>query len=99
MIEQHTQAGSGVLVFLPCYSMHPLSRSMQPENLLLSRSPNDSLTLKLIDFGSAHDTQLAEAPREYISPEFLPPEVLGRESPSSCPVSDMWSVGVVTYVM
>lgn len=72
---------------------------MQPENLLLSRSPNDSLALKLIDFGSAHETPLPEAAREYISQEFLPPEVLGGETPSSSPVSDMWSVGVVTYVM
>lgn len=72
---------------------------MQPENLLLSHSPNDSLALKLIDFGSANKTQLAGTPRVYVSPEFLPPEVLGGESPSSCPVSDMWSVGVVAYVM
>ena len=72
---------------------------MQPENLLLSRMQNDLLALKLIDFGSAHEASLPEAPREFISPEFLPPEVLGGESPCSCPVSDMWSVGVVTYVM
>lgn len=72
---------------------------MQPENLLLSRTQNDSLALKLIDFGSAHEASLPEAPREFISPEFLPPEVLGGESPCSCSVSDMWSVGVVTYVM
>jgi triple functional domain protein len=70
---------------------------IKPENLLVDLSGSSPL-LKLIDFGDAH--QIYD--NQYIhlligSPEFAAPELVTRK-----PVglfSDIWSVGVVTYVM
>uniref|UniRef100_H2XU56 Protein kinase domain-containing protein n=1 Tax=Ciona intestinalis TaxID=7719 RepID=H2XU56_CIOIN len=70
-----------------------LHLNVKPENILL----DENSTLKLINFGSAH--RMNEDSVIYWNrgtPEFVAPEVV-----TSCQVTtgtDMWSVGVVTYL-
>uniref|UniRef100_A0A673JQP6 non-specific serine/threonine protein kinase n=1 Tax=Sinocyclocheilus rhinocerous TaxID=307959 RepID=A0A673JQP6_9TELE len=70
---------------------------LKPENLVVDQSPSQPM-VKLTDFGDA--VQLNSTPYVHPllgSPEFAPPElVLGDPVSLS---SDLWSLGVVTYVM
>uniref|UniRef100_A0A673HK75 non-specific serine/threonine protein kinase n=1 Tax=Sinocyclocheilus rhinocerous TaxID=307959 RepID=A0A673HK75_9TELE len=70
---------------------------LKPENLLVEQSPSQPM-VKLTDFGDA--VQLNSTPYVHPllgSPEFAAPElVLGDPVSLS---SDLWSLGVVTYVM
>lgn len=72
---------------------------MQPENLLYSK-PQPEGMLKLTDFGFAKRTDVsAVRPLETpcYTPYYAAPEVLGPEKyDKSC---DMWSLGVVTYIL
>jgi len=69
---------------------------IKPENIVCERS--DSSKIKLVDFG------LSRVLNEQIdvcvmqgTPDFVSPEVLNYEPVSYA--SDMWSVGVITYVL
>lgn len=53
--------------------------------------------IKLIDFGSAQELNGDVALIASSSPEFSAPEVISQEGARL--VSDMWSVGVLTYVL
>ena len=68
----------------------------QPENILC-QSPN-SHRIKLIDFGLARqldpDTPVCVL---FGTPEFIAPEIVSYE-PIGC-ATDMWSLGVVCYVL
>ncbi|RDD41019.1 Myosin light chain kinase, smooth muscle [Trichoplax sp. H2] len=69
---------------------------LKPENILCLS--NDSMDIKLIDFGLAHKYN----PKDKIkvicgTPEFVAPEVINFEPISFS--ADMWSVGVVTYIL
>uniref|UniRef100_A0A8C2IST8 non-specific serine/threonine protein kinase n=1 Tax=Cyprinus carpio TaxID=7962 RepID=A0A8C2IST8_CYPCA len=70
---------------------------LKPENLVVDQSPSQPM-VKLTDFGDA--VQLNSTPYVHPllgSPEFAAPElVLGNPVSLS---SDLWSLGVVTYVM
>uniref|UniRef100_A0A672R2I3 non-specific serine/threonine protein kinase n=1 Tax=Sinocyclocheilus grahami TaxID=75366 RepID=A0A672R2I3_SINGR len=74
-----------------------LKKSFFPENLVVEQSPSQPM-VKLTDFGDA--VQLNSTPYVHPllgSPEFAAPElVLGDPVSLS---SDLWSLGVVTYVM
>ncbi|XP_013864658.1 triple functional domain protein [Austrofundulus limnaeus] len=71
---------------------------VKPENLLVSHSSSGQPTVKLTDFGDAVQLNSAHYIHPLLgSPEFAPPElVLG--DPVSL-TSDLWSLGVVTYVL
>ena len=68
----------------------------QPENIML-KCPNSHL-LKLIDFGLSRKIKPGEEIREMLgTPEFVSPEVVNYEPLSLN--TDMWSIGVITYIM
>ncbi|XP_077364272.1 triple functional domain protein isoform X1 [Festucalex cinctus] len=71
---------------------------VKPENLLVVHGSGGQPSVKLTDLGDA--VQLGGAPYVHPllgSPEFASPELVLGEPVS--PTSDMWSVGVVAYVL
>ena len=69
---------------------------MQPENILcITKS---SHLIKIIDFGLARQFRENEPTRVMLgTPEFIPPEIINFEPIS--PRSDMWSLGVICYIL
>eukprot|EP00980_Cylindrotheca_fusiformis_P030852 scaffold25517_cov181-Cylindrotheca_fusiformis.AAC.1 len=84
---------------LYCHHKRVAHRDIKPENLLLVND-NDDSTIKLADFGFAKrvtgnkslSTLCGTA--QYVAPEILDFQVNGYDE--KC---DMWSVGVVTYIL
>lgn len=69
---------------------------LKPENILC-KSQNTHL-IKIIDFGMSKKLKEGEDINVFFgTPEFVSPEVINFESVST--PSDMWSVGVVCYVL
>uniref|UniRef100_S4R866 non-specific serine/threonine protein kinase n=1 Tax=Petromyzon marinus TaxID=7757 RepID=S4R866_PETMA len=70
---------------------------LKPQNILLtSASPLGDI--KIVDFGLSRRVNSAEELREIMgTPEYVAPEVLNYEPISKA--TDMWSVGVLAYVM
>uniref|UniRef100_A0A1A7XG77 non-specific serine/threonine protein kinase n=1 Tax=Iconisemion striatum TaxID=60296 RepID=A0A1A7XG77_9TELE len=71
---------------------------VKPENLLVSHNASGQPTVKLTDFGDAEQLNSAHYIHPLLgSPEFAPPEMVMGEPVSL--TSDLWSLGVVTYVL
>lgn len=72
--------------------------SLQPENLLVSHTASGQPIVKLTDFGDAVQLNSAHYVHPLLgSPEFASPELVLGEPVSL--TSDLWSLGVVTYVL
>ena len=95
-----------------CHSLGVVHRDLKPENLLLDESADGALNLKIIDFGYAALHEPGERLRGLSgTPDYVAPEVLswyeGDEAdPSQAPEQveydascDMWSVGVIMYIL
>ncbi|KAF4080462.1 hypothetical protein AMELA_G00171730 [Ameiurus melas] len=80
------------------HSKHIGHFDLKPENIMLSdkRVPNPNI--KIIDFGMAHCFLQGE---EYRSmggtPQYIAPEIINNECLSTA--ADMWSIGVITYIL
>lgn len=82
-----------------CHSANVVHRDLKPENLLLS-STEDDADIKLADFGFAKkalekgDAGLSTAcgTPGYVAPEILMSKSYGKEV-------DIWSIGVITYIL
>ncbi|KAK5640122.1 hypothetical protein RI129_010933 [Pyrocoelia pectoralis] len=69
---------------------------LQPDNIVMCGLR--SVQIKLVDLGSAHRvTKLGTKVPIIGHPDYISPEVLNEEL--AFPQSDIWSVGVLTYVM
>ena len=74
------------------HSKNIVHRDIKPENILFSNK-KDYSTLKLIDFGLA----TTESDKKSVgTPYYMSPEIINGET---CPKSDIWSVGVIVYLM
>ncbi len=87
--------------FTCVYLKHPtckltdLSPSFQPENILcLART---GFKIKIIDFGLAREMAEGEVRVMFGTPEFVAPEVISFDPVTYA--TDMWSVGVICYVL
>ena len=84
---------------LYCHQKRVAHRDIKPENLLLV-DEHDDTNIKLADFGFAKkvtgDLSLSTlcGTAQYVAPEILDFQVEGYDE--RC---DMWSVGVVTYIL
>jgi calcium-dependent protein kinase len=71
-------------------------RDIKPENVLIEDLR--SLQIKLTDFGFATFFNSENELDEVLgSPLYMPPEIVAHESYGSC--VDIWSAGVMTYIM
>ena len=78
------------------HSKNVVHLDLKPENVILKCK--GSHELKLIDFGVSKKLTPGESVREMLgTTEFVSPEVINYEPISL--ESDMWSVGVITYIM
>ena len=81
-----------------CHIKKVAHRDLKPENLLLQNQEDDS-KLKLADFGFAKRTNDNDSGLTtqcgtpgYVAPEILEGKVYGTKA-------DVWSIGVITYVL
>eukprot|EP00620_Florenciella_sp_RCC1587_P003895 CAMPEP_0182600334 /NCGR_PEP_ID=MMETSP1324-20130603/90933_1 /TAXON_ID=236786 /ORGANISM="Florenciella sp., Strain RCC1587" /LENGTH=356 /DNA_ID=CAMNT_0024818241 /DNA_START=140 /DNA_END=1210 /DNA_ORIENTATION=- len=80
-----------------CHSRGIVHRDIKPENLLYSKSEPDE-TIKLADFGLAHLLKKDEVLKTACgTPGYVAPEVLTGQGYGS--EVDMWSIGVVVYIL
>jgi len=74
-------------------------RDLKPENLLCSDGEGKDMTIKIADFGLSKMFSAGEVLKTSCgTPDYAAPEVLQTDGTYSNAV-DMWSVGVITYVL
>ena len=74
-------------------------RDIKPENVLLVNKDDDT-TIKIADFGFAKRVIKPNCLRTLCgTAQYVAPEVLDLHSPGYDQRADMWSVGVVTYIL
>lgn len=83
-----------------CHERHIAHRDIKPANLLLKEDKDDS-TIKLADFGFAKTVKRENGLSTFIgTPSFMAPEIFNlRNIPGYDHRCDLWSVGVVVYVL
>ncbi|KAM3295905.1 hypothetical protein ACQJBY_038304 [Aegilops geniculata] len=79
-----------------CHLRGLVHRDMKPENFLFKSTKEDS-PLKATDFGLSDFIKPGKKFRDIVgSAYYVAPEVLKRRSG---PESDVWSIGVITYIL
>jgi len=74
-------------------------RDIKPENVLMV-NPDDDATIKIADFGFAKRVPKPNCLRTLCgTAQYVAPEVLDLQSPGYDQRADMWSVGVVVYIL
>lgn len=69
-------------------------RDLKPENIIYDQTTQK---IKLIDFGlSSYFTETCKLNSKVGTPYYVAPEVLKGEYSKEC---DLWSVGVITYIL
>jgi serine/threonine-protein kinase len=77
-------------------------RDLKPANLFVTRRPDGSDFIKIMDFGISkwRDSEIGEATKEGIvlgSPKYMAPEqIFGRKTDAR---ADVWSIGAILYEM
>eukprot|EP01036_Dinobryon_divergens_P025944 gene25944-34543_t len=86
-----------VIAIQYCHSRNIVHRDLKPENILYA-TPDQDAVLKLADFGLANILKpnelmhLACGTPGYVAPEVLRGQFYGKEV-------DMWSIGVILYIL
>jgi len=105
---RHIQEAASALAFM--HGMGLVHSDMKPENCMLSSKDTASAVVKLVDLGCAHSVGVIpdhdhRAKGTAATPAYCPPEVLielrkdNHEHVSINPSFDMWSLGIVIYIM
>ncbi|KDO21169.1 CAMK/CAMK1 protein kinase [Saprolegnia parasitica CBS 223.65] len=80
-----------------CHSVGVVHRDLKPENILMT-SKADNSAIKIADFGFAkQDTNGLSTTCG--SPEYVAPEIISRPDATYGKSVDIWSIGVITYVL
>jgi calcium-dependent protein kinase len=83
----------GCVIYL--HGIGVVHRDLKPENLLLEEK-DDLLNIKLIDFGIATRIEKKEISGMIGTPSYIAPEVITGKYNEKC---DVWSVGVIMYIL
>lgn len=84
-----------------CHSKNVVHRDLKPENFVFDDPSKDSL-MRLIDFGCAKQVQDEEIVTDNAgSPYYVAPEVLRKDARTGriWKSADMWSIGVIIYLL
>lgn len=80
-----------------CHKRKVVHRDLKPENVLVSRGKDNSIIIKVIDFGTAEvffpNKRLKET---FGTCYYIAPEVLLHCYTEKC---DVWSCGVILYIL
>ncbi|KAJ7985475.1 hypothetical protein DPEC_G00352410 [Dallia pectoralis] len=80
------------------HSKHIAHFDLKPENIMLADKTVPNPHIKIIDFGLAHRLTPGEEYRSLSgTPQYIAPEVINYEPLSEA--TDMWSIGVITYIL
>eukprot|EP00903_Cladosiphon_okamuranus_P010945 g10337.t1 len=79
-----------------CHDLGIVHRDLKPENLLLT-SQHDDANVKLADFGFARSIMNGFVSTQCGTPGYVAPEILRAESYGTS--VDMWSIGVIIYIL
>jgi len=75
-------------------------RDLKPENIVYRVQHGGPETLCIIDFGDAKLVEDKASYEEFVGTAFyLPPEIVRRRKGFEMKKSDVWSIGVITYVL
>nr|ADV78065.1 calcium- and calmodulin-dependent protein kinase [Pellia epiphylla] len=101
--ERYSEAGAARVVHQIANGLHSLHqaqivhRGLKPENCLFLTRAEDS-PLKIMDFGLSHiDGVTSPIVGMFGSIDYVAPEALVKRS--MLPASDMWSLGVILYIL
>ncbi|CAM6007899.1 unnamed protein product [Sphagnum balticum] len=78
-----------------CHLNRVVHRDMKLENFLF-KSPKEDSPLKAIDFGLSDYIKPGKRFHDVVGSAYVAPKVLKRKS---SPESDVWSIGVITYIL
>ena len=79
-----------------CHSLGIIHRDLKPENLLYATS-EDSSIIKITDFGLARFVENELATTACGTPNYVAPEIIAGKGYSK--EVDLWSIGVIIYIM
>lgn len=79
-----------------CHDHDIVHRDLKPDNLMML-SPDDDVSVKLVDFGFASETHGNDLTGIVGTPIYMAPEIW-KQLPHGKPV-DMWSFGVIAYIL
>ena len=81
-----------------CHKMRIIHRDIKPENIMIEeRKPNNFLSVKLIDFGTAKIfSENMRFKSSTGTSYYMAPEVIKKNYDESC---DIWSIGVIMYML
>lgn len=79
-----------------CHSLGIIHRDLKPENLLYM-TPSDNSIIKITDFGLARFVENEMATTACGTPNYVAPEIITGKGYSK--EVDLWSIGVIIYIM
>lgn len=83
-----------------CHQRKIVHRDLKPENMVYSQKSGGPESLVVIDFGDAKLVEENEMYEEFVGTAFyLPPEIVRARKGTEMKKSDVWSIGVITYVL
>lgn len=83
-----------------CHLHQIVHRDLKPENMVYRVKGGGPETLCIIDFGDAKKVDDDGKYEEFVGTAFyLPPEIVRERKGSEMKKSDIWSIGVITYVL
>jgi len=83
-----------------CHRRRIVHRDLKPENMVYAKKNGGPEDLVVIDFGDAKMVDDKEQYEEFVGTAFyLPPEIVRARYGHEMKKSDVWSIGVITYVL